>query len=81
MDKAKCPRCLLRDMAEEDRKNLKKYLDVIKEPDRADSDTYEARLSICTSCEKMFEATCSACGCYVEFRAYAKASHCPIKKW
>ncbi len=76
-----CTRCLLRDMTEEDQKFLKKYLGIIKEPERADKKTYEKRLSICTSCDKLHEATCDACGCYVEFRAYVEASHCPKKKW
>ena len=76
-----CKRCLIWDLAEEDRNNLRKYLDVIKEPDRTDPARYEARLAVCLSCEKMNAATCTACGCYVEFRAYAKNSHCPLKKW
>ena len=27
------------------------------------------------------EATCKACGCYVEVRAYSARSRCPDKKW
>lgn len=76
-----CKRCLIRDLAIEDQKDLQKYLDVIKEPERADKVTYEARLAICLSCEKMSGATCTACGCYVEFRALPKHSRCPAKKW
>ena len=76
-----CPRCLFRDMDEKARAELKTYLDKIKEPDRADTDVYEKRLSICKSCEKLHEATCDACGCYVEFRAYSRHSHCPLKIW
>ena len=76
-----CPRCLLRDRAEEDRAQLHKYLAKIKESDRADNDTYEARLSICISCDKLHDATCDACGCYVEYRAYVAALRCPKKKW
>lgn len=76
-----CKQCLLRDLAEEDQKDLKKYLAAIKEADRAPEALYEERLSVCRSCEKLHEATCDACGCYVEFRAYMKQSHCPKKKW
>lgn len=76
-----CRRCLLRDLAEEDRANLEKYLSVIKEPDRADPQEYERRLAVCLSCDLMHESTCEACGCYVEFRAYGKHSRCPKKKW
>ena len=77
----KCTRCLLRDLAEEDQRDLKKYLIVIKEPNRADPETYETRLRVCLSCEKLSNATCEACGCYVEFRAYVKNVRCPKRKW
>ena len=76
-----CTRCLLRDLAEEDQRGLKKYLAVIKEPDRADPETYETRLQVCLSCEKLNNATCEVCGCYVEFRAYVKNARCPKRKW
>lgn len=82
MDKQRiCKKCLLRDLAEEDQKDLKKYLSVIKETDRAPEDLYEKRLAVCLSCDKMNGSTCDACGCYVEYRAYAAASRCPKKKW
>lgn len=76
-----CKKCLLRDLAEEDQKDLKKYLAAIKEADRATEELYEKRLAVCRECEKLVEATCEACGCYVEFRAYASRSRCPKKKW
>lgn len=76
-----CKKCLLRDLAAEDQKDLQKYLNVIKKQDRADSVEYERRLAICTECDKLIEAVCQACGCYVEFRAAAKHSRCPYRKW
>lgn len=76
-----CKKCFLRDLAEEDQKDLKKYLAAIKPKDRASEAMYEERLSVCRECDKLNEATCEACGCYVEFRAYARDSHCPKKKW
>ncbi len=76
-----CKRCLLRDLAEEDQKDLKKYLAAIKPADRASEALYEERLAVCRECELLVEATCEACGCYVEFRAYAAISRCPNKKW
>jgi hypothetical protein len=76
-----CKRCLLRDLAEEDQKDLSKYLAAIKEPDRAPEKQYEERLLVCRECDLLTEATCLACGCYVEIRAYAKAARCPKKKW
>ncbi len=46
-EKRICKKCLLRDMAEQDQKNLKKYLFAIKEEDRVNEAAYENRLSIC----------------------------------
>ncbi|MCR5676379.1 MAG: DUF6171 family protein [Lachnospiraceae bacterium] len=77
----KCLRCLLRDLAEEDQRDLKKYLDAIRKEDRAPEAVVEKRLEICRGCEKLTEATCEACGCYVEFRAAIKDGRCPKKKW
>ena len=76
-----CKACLIRDLAEEDQKDLKKYLSLIKERDRVEEAEYERRLLICRGCEFLSEATCLACGCYAEFRAYGRRSHCPKKKW
>ena len=76
-----CKQCLLRDLAVEDQKDLQKYLAVIKPQDRASEALYEERLAVCRACEKLSEATCEACGCYVEIRAYVAANRCPKKKW
>jgi len=75
-----CKQCLLRDLAAEDQKDLQKYLAVIKPQDRANEALYEERLVVCRSCEKLSEATCEACGCYVEIRAHVAANRCPKKK-
>ena len=80
-DKRKCKRCLIRDMAEEDRKDLEKYIDAIKPQDRAPEDLEEKRLDICRTCDSLEDATCMACGCYVEFRAALRDGRCPRKKW
>ena len=77
----RCIRCLLRDLAEEDQRDLKKYLDAIREEDRAAEELVEKRLAICRGCDKLMEATCEACGCYVEFRATMREGRCPKKKW
>lgn len=76
-----CSKCLIRDLAEEQQKNLKKYLDVIKQRDRVSEEVYISRLDICRKCEKLLNATCEGCGCYVEFRAAIKLGKCPYKKW
>lgn len=76
-----CKKCFLRDLALEDQKDLQKYLNAIKKKDRVEDAVYEARLAVCRECEKLTEATCEACGCYVEFRAIVRHSRCPHKKW
>ncbi len=74
-----CKRCLLRDMAAEDRENVAKYRDAIKE--RVSEELYEKRLSACKECDHLNAGTCNACGCYVELRALAILGKCPHKKW
>lgn len=76
-----CKKCLLRDQAKEEQKELEKYLSVIKMEDRVLDEVYEQRLEICKQCDLLVAATCQACGCYVEFRAAVAHSRCPKKKW
>ena len=81
MTKKTCKRCLLREMAEADKAMISKYKAAIKAEDQVDDAEYERRLAICNTCEKLFEGTCNACGCYVELRAASNISHCPHKHW
>ena len=53
----------------------------VRMADRAAPEEYERRLAVCRECGLLVEATCQACGCYAEFRAYGKRSRCPKKKW
>lgn len=76
-----CKKCLLREMAEEDAGQIRRYQEAIKEPDRAMPAIYEERLAACKSCDLLNTGTCGACGCYVELRALAKNGRCPYKKW
>ena len=76
-----CRRCLLRDFAIEDQKDLRKYLERVRREDRAEDEEYERRLAVCRECSFLSEATCLACGCYAEFRALLKNARCPKKKW
>lgn len=76
-----CKKCLIRDLAVEEQKDLQKYIDVIKKQDRVNDEVYEARLNICRECDKLLDATCEACGCFVEYRAIIKHGKCPYKKW
>lgn len=76
-----CKKCLLREMAEEDAKQIQRYKEAIKESDRVDAEVYEERLALCKACDFLNTGTCGACGCYVELRALAKNGRCPHKKW
>ncbi len=81
MSERKCIRCLLRELAEKDYENIKKYIDIIRPSERTDDELYEERLTICKECDRLLDGTCNACGCYVEIRAASKNSSCPKKKW
>lgn len=76
-----CKKCLLREMAEEDARQIQRYKEAIKESDRVDAVIYEERLALCKVCDFLNTGTCGACGCYVELRALAKNGRCPHKKW
>lgn len=77
----KCRRCLLFAEAEADASMIEKYLARIKPCDLADERTAEMRLDVCRTCSYLLNATCNACGCYVEFRANFKNGNCPKHKW
>jgi hypothetical protein len=87
MEQRVCTRCLLRELIGSDASRqaeldmIEKYRDAIKQADRVTKEEYERRLAVCQTCDKLFEGTCAACGCYVELRATAKVSRCPHKKW
>lgn len=50
--------------------------------DTVDDDLYKKRLEICNSCNRLIsKMTCAECGCFVQFRAYHKTSHCALNKW
>lgn len=68
-------------MAEADVKMIEVYKEAIKQKDRIDEEGYEARLTVCKSCDLLNAGTCGACGCYVELRAAAKIGKCPHKRW
>ena len=68
-------------MAQDAQIDLQKYLNAIKAKERAPEQLYEQRLDQCRQCSLLVEATCQACGCYVELRAAAVNSRCPKKKW
>ena len=78
-----CKRCLLYEMAGKDDviAQVEKTRKLLSDSERATDDEYQKRLATCKECDKLIDATCLKCGCYVEIRALSKGAHCPAKKW
>ena len=77
-----CRKCLTKDMDWNDYfATMHQYIDQIDGELKADAVTYQSRLSICSECERLLDAMCNACGCYVELRAAMKKKECPYQKW
>ena len=78
-----CKRCLLFEMAGKDDviAQVEKTRELLSDDERASDSEYKKRLSLCKECDKLIDATCLKCGCYVEIRALSKGAHCPAKKW
>ena len=47
----------------------------------ASQEQYNARKSICDTCEKNTMNVCLECGCFIPTKSYYKLSVCPINKW
>lgn len=45
------------------------------------TDAYEARLTVCDSCERRNGKWCAECGCQLLFKAALATEDCPLKKW
>lgn len=78
----RCKKCLLADIdAGEELEKIKHLISIMPAKEKASEAEYKARLEACKECEKLIEATCILCGCYVELRAAKKKNSCPAKKW
>lgn len=78
-----CKRCLTREMAgqEEYFKNMQDYIEHLDENIKTEDGLYESRLSVCKSCDLLWEGMCRRCGCYVEMRAALRQNSCPDRHW
>lgn len=80
-----CRRCLIRDLAVQDRENyfqaMYDYIENLDIDIKVAEDVYEKRLSVCRECDMLYQGMCRKCGCYVEMRAAVKKNGCPGKKW
>ena len=55
------------------------------EPKPTERAYYRERLAICADCPEAFETLgrirCAQCRCFMEVKAFLRASRCPLKKW
>lgn len=54
---------------------------LLDESIKADSGTYQSRLNICRSCDRLTNGMCALCGCFAELRAAKKDTRCPAGLW
>ena len=78
-----CKRCLLFEMADKDDviAQVEKTRQLMAPGEKATDEEYQRRLTVCKECDKLINATCLKCGCYVEIRALSKHAGCPSGKW
>lgn len=77
-DPEACKRCLLYELDQSEQyRNLYLYLERIPAEDKIEKDQYHSRLSVCKSCDYLFQGMCRLCGCYVELRAAMRKNRCP----
>ena len=82
MEEQFCKRCeIMKQFPEDMKRYILRYIEQIREEDRASEEQYTARLTVCFSCDKRTGSTCNACGCFVELRAAAEKSECPYHLW
>lgn len=76
-----CLRCMLLQSGEDETyKLIKEKINLLPESKKADDNLYQERLDICSVCDNLNGGVCLKCGCYVEWRAAVKSSHCPLSK-
>lgn len=77
-----CRRCLLLQSGRGDvLEDIKRRIEKLSDSERAQSEIYEGRLSVCSACPFLADGTCLKCGCYPEFRAAFAKNRCPNCKW
>jgi len=62
---------------------LKGKIEDPSQPVLVSDEAYNARLSICRSCDHLEpkEEQCKLCGCYMKVKAKVTVAYCPDKKW
>ena len=81
-EKRFCRKCFLAELDNEKLlADVKEAIERIEPKDRLTGQKYDVRLETCRTCDYLEDATCKACGCYVELRAASQSTKCPYKKW
>lgn len=74
-----CRKCLPGQKNEEAfYEDLSRYIQRMDEELKVDQQTYEKRLGICSSCERLMSGMCRLCGCFVELRLYRRCENVRI---
>ncbi|MDO5291660.1 MAG: DUF6171 family protein [bacterium] len=82
MEQRVCKKCLLSDRnSGKEKEIVYNYIHGLSNKERTPEAEFQKRLSICRECKWLEEATCGACGCFVEVRAAVKKKKCPYKNW
>ncbi len=77
-----CRKCLLIDLeAGKEKEIVYGYISELSAGERAGEALFQERLTTCRQCKWLEQATCQACGCFVEVRAAVRKNHCPYKMW
>ena len=72
-----CRRCMTFQEAEE----AEKYVALLPQDMLVSPEKAEERMQVCEHCDFLCGSTCRVCGCFIVYRANAKAGRCPKKKW
>ena len=79
---AKCKRCGIKTVLSE--ADIERMVGEVRSMPRirlADEETYEKRLTVCRSCEKLeYGSTCALCGCVMQVRELMRDGHCPFPR-
>ena len=79
-----CLRCLLSELGSTDyTRSLLEHIRSVPEDRRVSEEIYQARLRECRQCDRLLNALCLECGCYVELRALKPGAECAaaVKRW
>lgn len=79
MTRIPCRHCMPPEQATAE--DIARIIEAIPKERRVSDEEYNDRLARCSGCEKLFEGTCSECGCYVAVRCARARMYCPLYKW